>query len=175
MSQSVVAPPGTRKGYEWTARIRCIENELGTNFHVYIFLGDIPEPPADLITHPNYVGSYDTFFDGIPHSTAKRRSQGDSSASDGPCVQGFVNLTRVMVKREGHAILEPENATSYLKDNLKWCIETHEGRADLDELPSLEVMVLEVPMTLKAGDRIPKVGVVKEHPEVTRGKQGGTK
>ncbi|KAG8914280.1 hypothetical protein FRC01_004141 [Tulasnella sp. 417] len=173
-SQSVVTPPGTRTGYDWTARIRCIQSELGTNFSVFVFLGPIPKPPTDLITSPNYVGSFDTYYDDASYSFAERRSQGGSSS--GVLVQGFVNLSRALVKQGGFQTLEPENVVPYLKNNLNWCVEKSSGdRADLHDLPSLEVMVLEVPLTLKPGDRIPQRGSPKEHADITHGKQGGAK
>ncbi|KAG8953725.1 hypothetical protein FRC04_001929 [Tulasnella sp. 424] len=175
-SQSVITPPGTRKGYDWTARIRCIESELGENFSVYIFLGPIPKPPANVITSPNYVGSFDTYFDSISYSIAERRSQGGSNSSRGTLVQGFVNLSRALVEHGGFQTLEPENVVPYLKSNLKWCVEKSRGdRVDLHDLPSLEVMVLEVPLTLSPGETIPKRGSPKEHPDITHGKEGGAK
>ncbi|KIO32734.1 hypothetical protein M407DRAFT_18201 [Tulasnella calospora MUT 4182] len=173
-TQSVINPPGTKTGYDWTARIRCIESELGTNFSVFVFLGPLPKPPANPITSPNYVGSFDTYFDNISYSTAESRSQGGSSG--GVLVQGFVNLSRALVKLGGFQTLEPENVVPYLKSNLNWCAQKSDGDpVDLHDLPSLEVMVLEVPMTLKPGDRIPQRGSPKEHADITHGKQGGAK
>ncbi|KAG8894525.1 hypothetical protein FRC00_008823 [Tulasnella sp. 408] len=172
--QSVVTPSGTKTGYDWTARIRCIESELGTNFSVFVFLGPIPQPPADPMTSPNYVGSFDTYFDEISYSIAERRSQGGSSG--GVLVQGFVNLSRALVRQCGFQTLEPENVIPYLKSNLNWCAQKPNGdRVDLHDLPSLEVMVLEVPLTLNPGDSIPQRGSPKEHPDITHGKQGGAK
>lgn len=169
-SQAVVTPSGTRTGYDWTARIRCIESELGTNFSVFVFLGPIPKPPASPITSPNYVGSFDTYFDDTSYSM----SQGGSSG--GVLVQGFVNLSRALVRQGGFQTLEPETIIPYLKSNLNWCAQKSGGeRVDLHDLPSLEVMVLEVPLTLKPGDRIPQRGSPKEHPDITHGKQGGAK
>ncbi|KAG9037933.1 hypothetical protein FS837_001347 [Tulasnella sp. UAMH 9824] len=166
-SQSVVTPAGTKTGYDWTARIRCIESELGTNFSIFVFLGPIPKPPANPITSPNYVGSFDTYFDDTSYS-----SQGSSSG--GVLIQGFVNLSRALVKQGGLQTLEPANVIPYLKSNLNWCAQKSNGDpVDLHDLPSLEVMVLEIPLTLKPGDRIPQAGSPKEHPDVTHGKQGG--
>ncbi|KAG9037934.1 hypothetical protein FS837_001348 [Tulasnella sp. UAMH 9824] len=170
-SQALVTPAGTKTGYDWTARIRCIESELGTNFSVWVFLGPIPNPPA--MTSPNYVGSFDAYYDEISYSIAERRSQGRSRG--GVLVQGFANLSRALVQ-QGLQTLEPENVNPYLKSNLNWCAQKANGDpVDLHDLPSLEVMVLEVPLTLKPGDRIPQRGFPKEHPDITPGKQGGAK
>ncbi|KAG8935700.1 hypothetical protein FRC00_010514 [Tulasnella sp. 408] len=174
-SQSVYAPPGTMTGYDWTARIRCIPSELRTNFYVYIFLGPIPEPPTDLITHPNYVGSFYTYSNTSTSAIAKQRSQGGSSSHSGSLVEGFVNLSRALVERGGFQTLEPENVVPYLKNNLNWCLEKGIERVNLHDLPSLEVMVLEMLLTQGPEDDIPKMGPPKEHPAITRGKEGGAK
>lgn len=43
------------------------------------FLGPPPEPPADQITNPNYVGSFSIYFAEIFYSIAQKRSQRGSS------------------------------------------------------------------------------------------------
>ncbi|KAG8953728.1 hypothetical protein FRC04_001932 [Tulasnella sp. 424] len=174
-SQSVTTLPGTRVSYEWTARIRCLVSELGTNFSVNLFLGPIPEPPADPTTSPNYVASFATYHDDGSYPIGEKRFQGGSSRG-AKLVEGFVHLSQVILKRGGFQTLELENVVSYLKSNLKWCVLNSMGeRADLHDLPSLEVMVLEVPQTWGPGERIPKIGPPIEHPDITHGKEGGAK
>ncbi|KAG8953726.1 hypothetical protein FRC04_001930 [Tulasnella sp. 424] len=158
-SPTVIMPPGSRTGYEWTARIRQVVSELGTPFTVHIFLGPIPEPPADPTTSPNCVASLGTYYD-----------------NDDRLIQSFVHLGPDLVEHRGFQTLEPENVVPYLKSNLKWCVTKGWGeRVDLRDLPSLEVMVMEVPLTLSPGDIFPKIGPTKEHPDITRGKEGGAK
>ncbi|KAG8953729.1 hypothetical protein FRC04_001933 [Tulasnella sp. 424] len=169
-SQSLTTPPGTRTGYDWTARIRCVVAEVGTNVRVHLFLGPIPEPPAGLMTSPNYVGSFYTYYDKLYYSIAEKRR--------GKPVQGFVGLSRDLVKHGGLQTSEPENAVPYLKSNLTWCVQKIAPggeRVDLHDMPSLEVMVLEVPLTLSSGESVPDIGPPKEHPDITRGKEGGAK
>ncbi|KAG8953727.1 hypothetical protein FRC04_001931 [Tulasnella sp. 424] len=174
-SQSLITPPDTIKGYEWTVRIRCIVSELGTNFSVHLFLGPVPELSVDRITNPNYVGSFNTYYDEIS-SNAEKILQGGGSRG-AKLTQRFVHLSRDLAER-GVQTLEPENVVPYLKSNLNWCVEKRgcpRERVDLHDLPSLEVMVLEVPLTLSPGESVPEIGPPKEHPDITRGKEGGAK
>lgn len=116
-SQSSPAPQPIRTSFDWTARIRCIESQLGTNFSVLIFLGPVALPPEDPKQSPHYLGSFDTFF------TPAYVDGSSQTATEGPVVQGFVNLTHALINQAGLGSLRPDVIVPYLKDHLSWSIE----------------------------------------------------
>ncbi|KAG8905307.1 hypothetical protein FRC01_008408, partial [Tulasnella sp. 417] len=128
-----------------------------------------PDGLDDPRTSPDYVGSWDTFFDDLAPSTF------DDSDKKPAEIQSFVNLGRAIVKRLGSSGLQPAVAEPFLKENLSWCIirQSDNARIDLKDLPSLEVVVLAIPMTDSGNGPPRKSGPPQERPDITRGKEGG--
>ncbi|KAG9050285.1 hypothetical protein FS837_006395 [Tulasnella sp. UAMH 9824] len=153
----------------WTARISCVANELTTNVSILMFFGPVPEGLGDPRTSPDYVGSWDTFFDDLQ---PRDLDGGDQKPT---VIQSFVNLSRAIVKRLSSSALQPAIAEPFLKENLSWCIirQFDNGRIDLKDVPSLEVVVLAIPMTDPGNGHPRKSGDPQERPDITKGKQGG--
>ncbi|KIO18342.1 hypothetical protein M407DRAFT_31997 [Tulasnella calospora MUT 4182] len=156
--------------FQWTARISCIENELTINESILIFFGPVPEGPGDPRTSPHYVGSWDTVPDDLAPGAL------DTGDKKSTVIQSFVNLSRAIVKRLGSNGLQPAVAEPFLKENLSWCIIRQFDdieRIDLSQVPSLEVVVLAIPMTDSGNGHPRKSGPPQEHPDITKGKKGG--
>ncbi|KAH9988364.1 common central domain of tyrosinase-domain-containing protein [Russula vinacea] len=101
--------------YDWTSRIHFKKYELGTSFAVLIFLGEVPEDPAQWRTC---------------------RSFADVVA------EGFVHLNSAIAARSGLSSYEPHVVTPYLKDNLHWRVQAGDRTAvEISRLSSLEVTI----------------------------------
>jgi len=105
--------------WEWTARIRFNQHELGTSFAVCLFLCDnaeIPSNPRDWQIAPTFVGA--------SHAYVAERREGYGYESPGDDVtQGFVHLNRGIIKLSGLRSLEPEVVKPYLKSKLQWKVQ----------------------------------------------------
>ncbi|KAG8977700.1 hypothetical protein FRC05_000956 [Tulasnella sp. 425] len=127
----------------------------------------LPEGSDDPRGSPHYVGSWDTFFDDLAQDSL---NPGDKTPT---VIQSFVNLTRAMTKRLGSDGLQPAVAEPFLKENLSCHQQIDNQRIDLNEVPSLEVVVLAIPMTDSGNGPPRKSGPPVEYPDITEGKEGG--
>lgn len=100
--------------WEWTARIRSGQCELGSTYMVIIFLGNVPNDPEEWLSCPEFVGKHSVLVSGRKYT---RHSQGDDTT------EGFVHLNNAIVKRSGLDSLEPEDVAPYLKENLNWRVQ----------------------------------------------------
>ena len=103
--------------YDWTSRIHFKKYELGTSFAVLIFLGEVPEDPAQWRTCRSFVGSHHAFVNSAASQCDNCRNQADVVA------EGFVHLNSAIAARSGLSSYEPHVVTPYLKDNLHWRVQ----------------------------------------------------
>jgi tyrosinase len=149
----------------WSARIRCNQHEFGTGFSVYLFLVEVPEDPAQWLTSPHFVGSFDAFINTDADKCANCRNQADRD------IEGFVHINAGILEHSGQGSLEADQVVPFLTKNLHWRVLKRDG--SLAELKSLEVTVVVTPLSLPTGAGVPTAGVPRHHHEVTRGRSGG--
>ncbi|KZV64758.1 Di-copper centre-containing protein [Peniophora sp. CONT] len=173
------ADPGddTTVIYDWTARVRVKQYEVGTSFSVLIFIGgEIPE--ADRRLADTYVGSFDTFVNTDTSQCENCQRQRDQEI----VVEGFVhlNLSIVRLRRaRGQSLpgsFDPHIIEPYLEgESLQWCIEKADGETVvLTEDTSLEVTVIATPLTRGPGETLPTVGEPKFYHGITAHRRGGS-
>nr|BAD51402.1 photo-regulated tyrosinase [Polyporus arcularius] len=165
-------PSGTSSSdyWEWTARIRVKKYAVGGSFSVLIFLGAVPEIPADWRSSPHYVGAHHAFVNRTPQRCANCRRQADL------IIEGFVHLNEGVVRLSGLSRLTPDVVKPYLQENLHWRVQKVDGSAvPLEEVPSLEVAVVATKLTLPAGAPFPVPGDSVFHHDITHGRQGGSR
>ena len=104
----------SRNLWEWTARIRSGQCELGATYMVIIFLGNVPADPEEWLSCPEFVGKHSVLVSGRKYT---RHSDGDDTT------EGFVHLNNAIVKRSGLNSLEPEDVVPYLKENISWRVQ----------------------------------------------------
>ncbi|KAH9950601.1 tyrosinase [Amylocystis lapponica] len=152
---------------EWSAQIHFKKFQLRKSFSVLIFIGKVPENPADWETSTSLVGATYAFVNSAADMCANCRSHSDM------VVEGFVGLNDVLLKTVGS--LDPEIVVPYLQNKssqLSWRIYTG-VEVPLDELPSLEIIVKATPLSQRSGDMFPTAGTPVSYPEITRGRRGG--
>ena len=91
---------------EWTARIRCNQNELAGSFSVLIFIGNVPDDPKQWATSSSCVGFNDVYAGSASHEDAE--------------VEGFVPLNDGLLNHFGPSQLTPEVVAPFLKTELHW-------------------------------------------------------
>lgn len=173
--------------WEWTARIRVKKYALGGSFSVFIFLGAVPEDPADWRSSPHYVGAHHAFVNSSPQRCANCRRQADL------VIEGFVHLNEGIARLSGLPRLTPDVVKPYLQENLHWrvrkvsiavsygilrCQVLTIGQVDgtavpLEDVPSLEVTVVATRLNMPPGAPFPVPGHRVFHHDITHGRQGG--
>ncbi|KAG8930243.1 hypothetical protein FRC01_003111 [Tulasnella sp. 417] len=152
---------------DWTIRIRVNKFELNGSFSVLIFLGDIPDDPAEWMSSPSYVGAHRAF------------SGGYGSPDDPDAItEGFVHLNSAIAEKSGLSSFDPKEVVPYLKRQLGWRIqkasEANRSPVAAGDVPSLQVVVIATPMRMNEGEPFPEpCGDPKHHHEITSGKAGG--
>lgn len=108
-------PGANSKVIEWSARIRAVKGDLKDIGSVLIFVGKPPDNEKDLLTSPNYVGSFHPFVNALTTMCSNCADTEDDS------VQGFVHMSSGLVARsvDIHDIGAVE---VYLRKNLEWVI-----------------------------------------------------
>ncbi|KAJ7088141.1 photo-regulated tyrosinase [Mycena epipterygia] len=155
---------------DWTARIQVKKYEVGGSFSVLIFLGAVPDDPAEWRTSPNFVGAHHVFANSVPDRCANCRTHRDAE------VEGFVHLDEDIAEHSGLGSLEPDVVEPYLTHNLHWRVRKAGGQVvDLASVPSLEVTVFATPLTLPPGADFPVPGERRHHGGITHGRTGGTR
>jgi len=156
--------------YDWTSRIHFKKYELGTSFAVLIFIGQVPEDPAQWRTCRSYVGSHHAFVNSAASQCDNCRNQADLVA------EGFVHLSSAIAERSGLSSYEPNVVAPYLKENLHWRIQASNRTAvETSRLPSLEVTVVSTPLTHAPGEIFPVPGEAQYHHHITYGRPGGAR
>ncbi len=115
--QVALSGPSSSDYWEWTARIRVKMYALGGSFSVLIFLGTVPEDPADWRTSPHYVGAHHAFVNNSPQRCANCRRQADL------IIEGFVHLNEAIARLSGLPRLTPDVVKPYLQGNLHWRVQ----------------------------------------------------
>jgi tyrosinase len=103
--------------YDWTARIHFKKYELGESFAVLLFIGDVPEDPAQWRTCRALCGSHHAFVNSAASQCDNCRDQADI------VVEGFVHLNSCIAERSGLSSYDPDVVSPYLKDKLHWRIQ----------------------------------------------------
>lgn len=85
-------------------------HELGENFSVLFFVGDVPEDPTQWHTSSSYIGSSYTY---VTSGYKVSESLGED----------FVYLNSAIAKRSGLSSYEPNEVVPYLRDSLHWRIQ----------------------------------------------------
>ena len=182
------AAPG---GYwEWTARIRFKKYALGCSFSVLLFLGEVPEDPAEWRMSPNYAGAHHAFVNSAPQRCANCRRQAEL------VIEGFVHLNEAIASHSGLGTFDPDAVKPYLQENLHWRVQkvsddddnvccmpgSHhdvmqvDGTVvDLDDIQSLEVFVVATHVSLPPGATFPVPEHCIFHRDVTQGQRGGAR
>jgi tyrosinase len=103
--------------HDWTARIHFKKYELGESFAVLLFIGDVPEDPAQWRTCRALCGSHHAFVNSAASQCDNCRDQADI------VVEGFVHLNSCIAERSGLSSYDPDVVSPYLKDKLHWRIQ----------------------------------------------------
>ncbi|KZP16341.1 Di-copper centre-containing protein [Athelia psychrophila] len=151
---------------KWTARIRCDHHEVTSSFSVLLFLGDVPDDSKQWRKCASYIGADDVFV-----NTARDNCENCSRPVSE--VEGFVHLNEAIMKHPQLRSLEPEKVKPYLKDHLHWRVKKVSGSVEI--IPSLEVVVVETPVSITHGSHHPIVGEPQHMHDVTAGHQGGSR
>lgn len=108
--------PSVPKWYNWSVRIRVRKFELGRSFTVLIFLGNVPENPAEWYTCQQMVGRNHVFANSAPGNCENCRRQSNIIH------EGFVHLNRGFARLAPQVRLPcaPDVVVPYLKENLNW-------------------------------------------------------
>ncbi|KAI0770097.1 photo-regulated tyrosinase [Fomes fomentarius] len=156
--------------WDWTARIHVKKYAVGSSFSVLLFLGEVPENPADWRTSPHYAGAHHAFVNSAPQRCANCRRQQEL------VIEGFVHLNEAIAAHSGLGTFDPDAVQPYLQENLHWRVLKVDGTAvDLDDCPSLEVTVIATKLTLPPGSSFPVLGDRVPHPDITHGRRGGAR
>jgi len=168
--------PAEREGegpnvvHDWTARIHFKKFELGESFAVLLFLGEVPDDASQWRTSPSFVGSHVAFVNSAADQCANCRDQADVVS------EGFVHLNSTIADRSGLSSYEPNVVIPYLRDNLHWRIQgTDRTPVAVERLPSLEVTVVQTPLTQEPGSVFPTIGEPLYHHHITHGRPGGAR
>ncbi len=100
--------------WDWTARIHVKKYAVGSSFSVLLFLGEVPENPADWRTSPHYAGAHHAFVNSAPQQCANCRRQQEL------VIEGFVHLNEAIAAHSGLGTFEPDAVQPYLQENLHW-------------------------------------------------------
>ncbi|KAI0712435.1 hypothetical protein C8Q76DRAFT_485863 [Earliella scabrosa] len=146
--------------WEWSVRIRVKPHDVGSSFSVPILLGKVPDDPHEWRTCSAYVGSHSVF--------ANSRTRPEV------VTEGTVLLQEAIAERSGLDGFEPDIVKPWLKENLHWGVLKPGGtEVPVEDVPSLEVTVVAVPLTFPPDAAFPVPGQPVYHPDVTSGRPGG--
>lgn len=102
---------------DWAVRVHMKKNEMGSSFSVLIFIGDVPEDPAEWTTIPSYVGSHAAFVKSVAERCENCRNQQDV------VIEGFIHLDGAIATRSGLGSFDPSVVEPYLKRSLHWRVQ----------------------------------------------------
>lgn len=108
--------PAVSQWWNWTIRVRERKFELGRSFIVLIFLGSVPENPAEWLASKHLVGRNHVFANSASGSCANCRQQSNIIH------EGFIHLNRSFARLAPQLTspFKPEVVIPYLKENLQW-------------------------------------------------------
>ncbi|KAG8930241.1 hypothetical protein FRC01_003109 [Tulasnella sp. 417] len=153
---------------DWTARIHVNKYAVGSSFSVLIFLGPVPEDPAQWRTSESYVGAHHVFMNSAAEECENCRNTAEAQ------IEGFVHLNKAIAARSGLNSFDPEVVEPYLKENLSWKIlKVDCSSADVSEVSSLQVIVIATPLAFEDGEVFPHAGTGRHCHEITEGQPGG--
>jgi len=156
--------------HDYTVRIHFKKHELGRSFSVLIFLGDVPDDPLQWRVGDAFVGAHYAFVNSAASQCSNCRNQTDAYS------EGFVHLNSAIAKGSGLSSYEPEEVLPYLKEKLHWRIQAaNQTAVELEELPSLEVTVSQIPLTHEPAAPFPTLGEQVYHHHITYGRPGGAR
>ncbi|KAI0318086.1 common central domain of tyrosinase-domain-containing protein [Amylostereum chailletii] len=151
---------------DWTARIRFKKYQLGGSFSVLIFLGDVPDDPLEWRICSSFVGAYHALANSAAGRCANCRRQRDL------VIEGFVHLSPTMAERSGFGALKAQQALPFLGQHLSWRLQrVNRSPINIDELPSLEVVIMSTPLDLDTFST--KQDDIRVHYCMTLGLPGG--
>ncbi|KAJ6505752.1 tyrosinase [Mycena vitilis] len=162
--------PKESKIWEWTARIQVKKYEVGGSFLILLFLGSVPDDPAQWRESTNFVGAHHVFANSVPERCGNCRTNRDAA------VEGFVHLNDGIAELSGLDSFDPIVMEPYLHANLHWRVQKASGEVvDLLNVPSLEVAVLSTPVAHPAESPFPVPGESRHHRDITHGRRGGSR
>ena len=103
--------------HDYTVRIHFKKYELGENFAVLIFLGDVPNDPSQWRRCDSFVGTHYAFVNSAASQCSNCRNQVEEYS------EGFVHLNSAIAKRSGLSSYAPEEILPYLKEKLHWRVQ----------------------------------------------------
>lgn len=114
----ILAAPGGGSASipDWTVRVRVKKYELDQSFSVMVFLGEVPQNPADWFSSPSYVGDHSVFVNAALDKCENCRVQ----QAVGIVTEGFIHLTKSIVAHSGLSSLDETAVVPYLEKNLHW-------------------------------------------------------
>ncbi|EKM54921.1 uncharacterized protein PHACADRAFT_259085 [Phanerochaete carnosa HHB-10118-sp] len=158
--------------YDWAVRIHVKKYELSGSFSVLIFLGPVPEDPREWRRSPSFVGAHHAFV----NSSASQCANCHNQAAAGYVTEGFVHLNTAIARLSEIHSFEPSVVEPYLKRELSWrVVRANKTAVDLNDVPSLEVVVCATQLTLQPGADLPEHGTPQYFTGITAGRQGGAR
>ncbi|KAJ3823763.1 tyrosinase [Lentinula raphanica] len=156
--------------WEWTARVQVKKYEIGGSFKILFFLGNVPSNTHEWATSSQFVGAFHGFVNSSSERCANCRRQQDI------VLEGFVHLNDGIAKLSNLNSFNPDVVEPYLKENLHWRVQKVSGEAvDLEEVHSLEVVVIATRLTLPPGEIFPVPAETHHHHRITHGRPGGSR
>jgi len=155
--------PSVPQWWNWSVRIRVRKFELGRSFTVLVFLGNVPENPAEWYTCQQMVGRNHVFANSAPGNCENCHRQTNIIH------EGFVHLNRGFARLAPQIQLPcaPDVVVPYLKQNLNWrVIDT--ARQPV-QIQSLDITAIAVSLTTDPHSPLPKVGEREVYHDVTAG------
>ncbi|KAJ7755497.1 photo-regulated tyrosinase [Mycena metata] len=154
---------------DWRVHVEAETHALGGSYSVYIFLGEVPNEPKEWMGSSSFVGVFDVFTrtnrDNCPNCRANMTAISEGVIYLGDALKKTLNSW------------DAKDVVPYLKENLEWRVaQSEEPNTPLSRLPSLEVLVVALPMYHKDNDPFPHRRAGREaqrFPEVTQGREGG--
>ncbi|KAH9929640.1 tyrosinase [Amylocystis lapponica] len=154
---------------EWTAEVHFQKHALQQSFSVLLFVGPVPDDPAQWRTSTSFAGAVHAFANSTAARCANCRANADV------VVEGFVHLDDALAAHPALASRQPDVVVPFLRDQLSWRVYTVRGvEVPVADLPSLQITVEATPVTQGPGDIFPIAGTPQRYPEVTRGRPGGS-
>ncbi|KAF8964505.1 tyrosinase [Flammula alnicola] len=160
--------PPDQGTWDWTAQIQVKKYELGCSFAVILFLGGVPEDPAQWPLCQEYIGAHFELVNEDRENCANCSRQGDDAVE-----RGFVQLGHAIIQHSQQRSLSPEFVAKYLTDNLHWRVQKMDGSPA--SLESLEVVIFATPVSYQPGALFPVLGERRQYSSITRGRAGGSR
>ncbi|KAF4556805.1 Tyrosinase-like protein 7 [Elsinoe fawcettii] len=156
---------------EWEAFVRVNRFAVAGSYNIHVFLGPVPDHPADWLLSPNLVGTVSILS---PRNIAScQNCQRQRDAPGGLQVSGVVYLTDALYEKLDGDV-SADAVVPYLKSNLSWRVARAATEIPTGEVTGLKVGILATPVTYpRANDEIDVVGQPSLFPEITAGKTGG--